>query len=477
MASKIQSRHIYLPITPYKVETVKDEFNELNVMSAYSDYRHDFYVSIQPGWKSPFGSHGCIIMGGNNPLTASTRVCVKLSPRNSQKFIDEMHANLSKPEHIETIRRLFDSRKWEDLKACVVEVTMTGKYTIANQPAQEPQTSTPKTIETMKANELKAADLIGKTIVVGDNIATITIKSADGDTLQGEFHKEGVNPMPLPITLEKLQEQIAGGAWHLQGEQTASRTKVQPRTAKESEDAAVPDGSEHSDEAASDDPILALYNRAKAAQPDHIVLIRYKDFYAAVMDDAQPVSEACGAKPATNNGYPFTLFKSDELSAVMPKLISSGRQISIADAPAADGEAESDAQPKAKPRVQPRAAKESEEEAAPDVSGHSDNTGYSEDVVEEEEEEAEEEPKAERVQPRASKSEVTVEAEKCSPKIIDNGKSIIVAGNTSKIEAVLLTMWGRKRPYTHKGQTYSGIVLSAKHKNTVKELIKLAAAC
>lgn len=71
---------------------------------------------------------------------------------------------------------------------------------------------------------------------------------------------------------------------------------------------------------------------------------------------------------------------------------------------------------------------------------------------------------------------MTLEAEKGAPRIIDNGKSIIVAGDTARIEAVLMTMWGRKRPYTHNGRSYSGIVLSAKHKATVAAVIELAKA-
>lgn len=67
--------------------------------------------------------------------------------------------------------------------------------------------------ETMAQN-VKAADLIGKTIVVGDNQATIVIKSVDGDKLSGEFTKDGkTTPMSFPIG--QLQRMTEKGLWKI----------------------------------------------------------------------------------------------------------------------------------------------------------------------------------------------------------------------------------------------------------------------
>lgn len=64
------------------------------------------------------------------------------------------------------------------------------------------------------ATNFKAADLIGKTIVVGDNQATIVIKSVDGDKLSGEFTKDGTTtPMSFPIG--QLQGMTEKGLWRI----------------------------------------------------------------------------------------------------------------------------------------------------------------------------------------------------------------------------------------------------------------------
>ena len=60
----------------------------------------------------------------------------------------------------------------------------------------------------------KAADLIGKTIVVGDNQATIVIKSVDGDKLSGEFSKDGkTTSMSFPVS--QLQGMTEKGLWKI----------------------------------------------------------------------------------------------------------------------------------------------------------------------------------------------------------------------------------------------------------------------
>lgn len=79
--------------------------------------------------------------------------------------------------------------------------------------------------ETMAQN-VKAADLIGKTIVVGDNQATIVIKSVDGDKLSGEFTKDGkTTPMSFPIG--QLQRMTEKGLWKIADANQAATTDVQ----------------------------------------------------------------------------------------------------------------------------------------------------------------------------------------------------------------------------------------------------------
>lgn len=228
MASKIQGHNFYVAITPYKVQGVEDQYNELCVTTSYTQYQHQFYVSLHAGWKSTFGSHGCIIMGDQNPLTASTQVYVKESPKNSQKTINEMGAALELAKA--DIAWLFDQRMWKELKAFVKDVALCG-YTYDMEQRikgykgateSDNNSSTNENSETMAQN-VKAADLIGKTIVVGDNQATIVIKSVDGDKLSGEFTKDGkTTPMSFPVS--QLHGMTEKGLWKLQTSDVSPQT-------------------------------------------------------------------------------------------------------------------------------------------------------------------------------------------------------------------------------------------------------------
>lgn len=207
MASKIQGHNFYVAITPYNVQGVEDQYNELSVFTNYNDYTHQFYVSLHAGWKSTFG-HGSIIMGDSNPLTASTRVYVKESPRNSQKTINEIGAALELAKT--DIAWLFDERMWPELRQFVKDVALCGynenlKSQISNLKLQK-NTTMEKTV--------KAADLIGKTIVVGDNQATIVIKGVDGDKLSAEFTKDG-KATPMSFPLSQLKGMTEKGLWKI----------------------------------------------------------------------------------------------------------------------------------------------------------------------------------------------------------------------------------------------------------------------
>ena len=67
------------------------------------------------------------------------------------------------------------------------------------------------------ATNFKAADLIGKTIVVGDNQAMIMVKSVqDNGMLACEFRKTGdANATPLTVTLPNLNGMVEKGLWHI----------------------------------------------------------------------------------------------------------------------------------------------------------------------------------------------------------------------------------------------------------------------
>lgn len=77
------------------------------------------------------------------------------------------------------------------------------------------------------AENVKAADLIGKTIVVGDNTATIVIKSADGDKLTAEFKRGDAPVVTMPLPLSQVEKMMADGVWKIaDGAQSAAENKA-----------------------------------------------------------------------------------------------------------------------------------------------------------------------------------------------------------------------------------------------------------
>ena len=228
MATKIKSYTFYVAITPYKVQGVEDEFNELSVVANYNQYTHVFYVNLHAGWRSSFG-HGCTIMGDRNPLTASTLVCIKESPKNSQKFINEMGGALELAKN--DIVWLFNERNWDELKRLVKDVAIYG-YTpgieqriadLRNPQNPNNNNSSNKTEETM-AETMKAADLIGKTIVNG-NMKYVVIEAIDDEKIKVEFTSDDRAPVAMPMRVEQVDKLLAGG-WKFADGTTATETKA-----------------------------------------------------------------------------------------------------------------------------------------------------------------------------------------------------------------------------------------------------------
>ena len=89
-----------------------------------------------------------------------------------------------------------------------------------------------KTSTTMANKTMTAQDYVGKVIIVGENIASITIKSAEGDTLNGEFKKGDAPAIPMPIKLANLEKMIADGVWKLAGASTEKTEKPTPNPSR-----------------------------------------------------------------------------------------------------------------------------------------------------------------------------------------------------------------------------------------------------
>lgn len=57
-------------------------------------------------------------------------------------------------------------------------------------------------------NNFKAADLIGKELIVGNGVAKYIIKSVEGDTWRCVFHREGVKDLELPMKAASLLKMV-----------------------------------------------------------------------------------------------------------------------------------------------------------------------------------------------------------------------------------------------------------------------------
>ena len=600
MASKIQGRDFDAPITPYVFNG--DDYNTLRVHVDFNTGGYwqggAFQVTLTPEKierKDGYATRGFRITGTRDPLGSWVVITIEQAPRNSQKRIDKMYQNLTAPTRKEQIAQLFDQRRWELLEDYVKEVALTGAFsgTITNGEATAAETkeqgnqqesSTPKTETTMKAINIETAtaqEFVGKTIIVGEHIATITIKSADGNTMQGEFLKEGTTPMNIPVNIDTLRLQVKSGAWRiegmepiadvedveevedidLEGEDGANTRRTEPETeetqtegeeteTEEEETEAEETMSEETEagntdgDAKEDDPVLKQYKASKGKNPDATILFRNGDFYVVLCEDAKVVSKEIGRPVLTQDGIEMCIFPHTDLSEVMPKLVRAGLRIAIEDLPQGEKKAEAPkakakpaAQPKtARPKVQSRKAKveEPEADAQEEVSV--------EENVEPMNEPAADDPSAtteprtneplhieqyteracvllgttthtQRVKLKAlanyqtlkqgelsgqsgwvfpTKRRAKVEkaldlgvetAEHTEAVAQDNGvphvieyssKGIIVAGDTSLIEPVLDSLGGQRRAFLRGGKAYNGIVLHARHKETVKRILDLA---
>lgn len=72
------------------------------------------------------------------------------------------------------------------------------------------------------ANKTKGTDLIGKTLVLGDNIAQYVIKAVNGDTVQTDFSRPGYNSMLVPMEMGYMQKLLAEGKAHWADETPAT---------------------------------------------------------------------------------------------------------------------------------------------------------------------------------------------------------------------------------------------------------------
>ena len=78
----------------------------------------------------------------------------------------------------------------------------------------------------MKKN-FKAADLIGKVLVIGNNSAKYTIKSViDDEKVNAIFTREGMPGITMPMALASIREMLNKNMAHFEGESVAESADV-----------------------------------------------------------------------------------------------------------------------------------------------------------------------------------------------------------------------------------------------------------
>lgn len=300
MASKIQGRDFDVDIKPYEFNG--DDYNNLRV---HVDYEGRYFTATLTPEKieqrDGYQSRCFRVTGTRDPLGSWLVIYINQSPRNSQKTIDTMHAALMLAKS--DIAYLFDLRRWDMMKSLVTNVAQCGytseiedkmrDFRMAQEATNNENINNQNNNETMAKN-LKAADLIGKVIIVGDNIATITVKSVEGETLKCEF-KNGDRPaVPMPISIEQVESNIKVGIWKLEG---AAETATESATATAEEPIAQA-------EAASEDDVQEVEDIEPAKPEEPIAEEEPAKAKTVKMESAKPKKsdKKSEAKPTAETG-------------------------------------------------------------------------------------------------------------------------------------------------------------------------------
>lgn len=224
MANKIMGKDFYVDIKPY--ELAGQTFNVLRVCATYRK-NYGFYAYYKPGWRTDYDGFGCILVGANNPLERSTDIDVTPAAKNSQKTINEMGAALELAKDV--IAALFDKREWTMLNNVIHNVAKCGYTENFKQQAEKflnenKQSIKPKNEEEkVMANEVKAADLIGKKIVIAGTANYYQVLSVEGDTLKTEFHRGTADPVAVPLPFANIKGFLDSGVYVIEGEQPATK--------------------------------------------------------------------------------------------------------------------------------------------------------------------------------------------------------------------------------------------------------------
>ncbi|MCR5679973.1 MAG: hypothetical protein K6G08_07190 [Prevotella sp.] len=243
MASKIQGRSFDVPITEYTFEGHK--YNSLTMYVNFDSYPFgggNFYVMMTPELievTSGFITHSSFVTGCHDPLGSSKEIKLMNAPRNSRKTIDAIVDALEQAK--DDIAWLFNNRMWPKLYMFVSSVGMNG-YTESNKQFVKQlrnettnNDSTTNNNEAM-ANNAKGADLIGKTIIVGDGFAKFIIKGVEGDNLITDYIINNGEPKEIPVPMTQLETMQAQGVWKIKGNEELRMKNEESADAKGNEE-------------------------------------------------------------------------------------------------------------------------------------------------------------------------------------------------------------------------------------------------
>ena len=185
------------------------------------------------------------------------------------------------------------------------------KPTVKRGETESDNNSNNQNSTTMTQN-FKAADLIGKVIVLGENIAKYIVKSIDGDKLVCDFIKDGMETMPMSVPVKQAEKFIADGKWKV----------------SETEDATVVGGvvvamNEHHDITTEADvqevqdivPVVTKKPTPKAEEPKEekpVAIVKPMETKPKAEPKPKAKTQPSAVKPQTSGKYVYATYQTSK---------------------------------------------------------------------------------------------------------------------------------------------------------------------
>lgn len=234
MANPTSGRTLEISIAPYHVKNYEDEYNSLQLHVSYIAGK-GFYVNYHPGWKTSMG-WSCWLDFSDNKLVSGGSVLIASASRNSQKLLSAYTDNLDQDIARKFICYLFDQRDFDMLETVISNIAIDPNWATeehlmdfinlhkgaSDSINNNSTTNNNNQNSTAMKQNFKAADLIGKVLVIGNNSAKYTIKSViDDEKVNAIFTREGMSDIAMPMALSSIREMLDKNMAHFEGESVA----------------------------------------------------------------------------------------------------------------------------------------------------------------------------------------------------------------------------------------------------------------